>query len=132
MPKLLKLVGLGILIWGLGLVWPLASELLSPKVADAVVVGLVVALAAYYLGQNFTNQALNCAPESDQLIPEAKAQSTPLSVPIVYPFYRSSHPTRPLPQLLTSDFHKRVTQPVRVTFAQPQHARITEPVPLTR
>jgi hypothetical protein len=51
--KGLKLVGLGVAIWGLGLLWPEVNRVLTPSVMIRSVLGLgVVALVAYVLDQH--------------------------------------------------------------------------------
>jgi hypothetical protein len=50
--KGLKLVGLGVAIWGLSLLWPDVNVVLTPSVMIGVVLGLgVAALLAHVLGQ---------------------------------------------------------------------------------
>lgn len=50
--KGLKIVGLGVTIWGLSLLWPEVNLVLTPPVMIGVVLGLgVAALLAYVLDQ---------------------------------------------------------------------------------
>lgn len=49
--KALKLVGLGVVIWGLSLIWPEANQLLSPPVMLGGALALGVAAAAWLLMQ---------------------------------------------------------------------------------
>jgi hypothetical protein len=45
--KALKLVGLGILIWGLGLLWPEVNQVLTPWVTIGITLGLGALALAY-------------------------------------------------------------------------------------
>jgi hypothetical protein len=49
--KTLRLIGLGILIWGLSLLWPQVNQLLTPQVMTWVALGLSAAFLAYTLSQ---------------------------------------------------------------------------------
>jgi len=50
--KGLKIIGLGVVIWGLSLLWPEVNPVLTPPVMIGVVLGLgVAALLAYVLVQ---------------------------------------------------------------------------------
>ena len=113
------------------MVWPLVNVVLTPRVTDAIVVGLVVALSAYFLGQHFT-QPLTEHQESDEadLVPDS--QPTRPSVPVIYPFNRTSRPTRPIAELVGPKFHSRTTQPVRVIQRRMHHSRITRPMSMAR
>ncbi len=131
MKRLLQIVGLGVIIWGVGLVWPLVNAVLTSRVADAIVVGLVVAVSAYFLGRSFT-QPFSKRQEDNEADQTSKAQPTRPSAPIIYPFRRTPRATRPIPKLVAPDFHARVTRPVPMIVGRAHHSRITEPVPIVR
>lgn len=112
MKKLWQIIGLGIVMWGVNLVWPIANVALTPRVVDAIVVGLVVAVSAYFLGrQPF---AENQAGGEIGSTPASRHPTRP-SAPISFPFSRMPRSTRPLPDLVAPDLHSRITQPVPIT-----------------
>jgi hypothetical protein len=129
--KFLKIVGLGLILWSLGMVWPFVNIVLTPRVTDALVVGLVVALSAYFLGQHFT-QPFTERQKSDEADLAPVSQLTRPAVPVVYPFKRTSRPTRPIPELVGPNFHSRTTRPVPVIQGRMHHSRITRPMPMAR
>jgi len=131
MTRFLKIVGLGLIIWSFSLVWPLVNVVLTPRMTDAIVVGLVVALSAYFLGQHFT-QPFTAREKSDEADLAPVSQPTRPSVPVIYPFKRTSRPTRPIPGLVGPNFHSRTTRPVPVTQGRMHHSRITRPMPMAR
>ncbi len=123
------LIGLGIVIWGLNLVWPIANAVLTSRVADAIVVGLVVAVSAYFLGRQPFRE--NQAGDEVGSTPVSRYPTRP-SAPIIFPFSRTPRSTRPLPSLVAPDLHSRVTQPIPVFVRQEQLAHnITKPMPVT-
>lgn len=129
MKRFLLIITWGLAIWGLSLVWPYVNTALTSEGADAVIVGLVVAISAYVLGQQFVgNEA------GEEVHPLAKTQEpTQLSVPVIYPFSRTPRPTRPIPELIRPGFHSRVTQPVPLPQRRVvHHSRITRPMPVGR
>lgn len=130
MQKVLRLVILGLFIWGIGLIWPEVSKFLTPKVADAVVVGLVVATAAYVLGRQFRTQPRPAAATKTEPSSPGQAHSTRPSIPVIYPFSRTPRPTVPIPALVTPDLHTRLTRPMPVVAPHAQHSRITRPMPI--
>ena len=131
MKRFLKIVGLGLIIWSFSLVWPLVNVVLTPRVTDAIVVGLVVAVSAYLLGQHFT-QPLTKHQESSEADPARDSQPIRPSVPVIYPFKRTSRPTRPIPELLGPAFHSRRTHPMPVVTARNSASRPTNPMPMAR
>lgn len=126
--KVLRLTALGMVIWAISLLWPKISEILAPKVADAVVIGLVVAVAAYMLGQQFRTQPRPAARGKEELSSSGYSYSTRPVIPVIYPFSRSPRPTQPIPALITSDLHTRLTRPMPVVAPHTHHARITRPM----
>lgn len=130
MKRFLLIVTWGLAIWGLSLIWPYVNTALTPQVADAVIVGLVVATVAYALGRQFTGN--EAASEVVSPAPKPKASTWPV-VPVIYPFSRTRRPTRPIPELAGRGFHSRATQPVPVTQSRMvHHSRITRPMALGR
>ncbi len=126
MKKLWQIIGLGVIIWALSLVWPIAIAALTPRVAVAIIVGLVVAVSAYFLGR----QPLTDNRQGGEKVPSTPAHPTRPSAPVVFPFSHTPRSTRPIPSLIAPDFHSRVTQPVPVVVRQEERAtRITQPMP---
>jgi hypothetical protein len=114
-------------MWGLSLVWPVANAALTPRVADAIVVGLVVAVSAYFLGrQPFTENR-----QTGEKVHSTPADRNPTrpSAPIIFPFSRTPRSTRPIPNLVAPNLHARATQPIPVVVRQERAARITKPIP---
>ena len=128
MKKLLKVVGWGLVIWGLSLAWP-SFATLTPRVADALAVGMVVALSAYFLGNQFTKLQTEHQ--------EGKAATGQFVEPR-YPTRpstrasRASRVTRPIPQLAQPGSLWRATRPVWVTPGRIHNSRITRPIPEAR
>lgn len=114
-------------IWGLTLIWPLLNTILTPRAAEALLVGLVVAVSAYFLGRSFTYPPTELQAEIEPDRP-AKAQPTRPSLRM----RRTPRPTRPIPELLGREFHSRATQPIPVVSGPGQHSRITRPMPIAR
>jgi hypothetical protein len=121
MKRFLLIITWGLAIWGLSLGWPYINTVLTSAVTDAIVVGLVVAIAVYVLGRQFTG---NEAAEAVEPVAKTQEPTRP-STPIIYPFSRAPRPTRP-------GFHSRVTQPVPALQGRAHHSRITRPMPVGR
>jgi len=130
MKRFLKIAGLGLIIWIFSLVWPLVNVVLTPRVTDAIVVGLVVAVSAYLLGQHFTQPLTKHESNEADLVRDS--QPIRSSVPVIYPFNRTSRPTRPIPELVGPGFHSRTTQSVTVIQGRMHHSRITRPMSMAR
>ena len=45
--RVLKFVGLGIIIWGLSMVWPQVNQLLTPPIMSGIALGLGAVTFAY-------------------------------------------------------------------------------------
>ncbi len=129
MQKVLRLAVLGLLIWGMSLIWPELNEWLTPKVADALVVGLMVAIGAYILGQQFRVQPRRGVEVKEQPTSPLRPHSTRPTIPVIYPFSRSPRPTQPIPALIAADLHTRLTRPMPVIVPHAQHSRTTRPMP---
>lgn len=129
MKRFLLIITWGLAIWSLSLVWPYMNTVLTPEVADAILVGLVVATVAYVLGRQFTGDE---AAEAVEPVVKTQEPTRP-SVPIINPFNRTPRPVRPIiPQLNRPGFHSRATQPVPVLQRRADHSRITRPMPVGR
>jgi hypothetical protein len=131
MKRFLIIVGLGLIIWSFSLVWPLVNVVLTPRVTDAIVVGLVVALSAYFLGQHFTQPLIEHRKSNEANLTPNSQPARP-AVPVIYPFNRTSRPTRPIPELVGPNFHSRTTRPVPVIQGRMHHSRITRPMSMAR
>jgi len=129
--KFLKIVGLGLILWSFSMVWPFVNIVLTPRVTDAIVVGLVVALSAYFLGQHFT-QPFTERQKSDEADLAPVPQLIRPSAPVIYPFKRTPRPTRPIPELVRPGFHSRTTQSGAVIQGRMHHSRITRPMSMAR
>lgn len=129
MKRFWQIISLGLLIWGLSLVWPMVNAAFTPRVADAIVVGLVVALSAYFLGRHFT-PPFSKRLEGDEVMDYAPLSRPPTrpSASIVFPFSRTPRSTRPIPNLVTPDLHSRATLPLPVVGRQGRSAHITKPM----
>jgi hypothetical protein len=55
--KMLRLVGLGIAIWGLSLLWPEVNQILTPRVVIGMTLGLGALVLAYTWAQRIDNNA---------------------------------------------------------------------------
>ena len=110
MQQLLKIVAWGIAIWGLSLVWPLTNLVLSPRVADALVVGLVVAVIAFFLGRN--------AGRMGSAEPQPKLSQ--------------ARQTRPTQVKVARSHFSRQTAPMPVMRERSSASRPTRPIPLAR
>ncbi|HRV90626.1 MAG TPA: hypothetical protein P5526_00520 [Anaerolineae bacterium] len=103
--KWLKIVGLGIALWGLGLVWlEFKFVLLSPVVLGMVAI-VAIALPAYRLGQA-VGQYYSMA-----------------SVKVV-------HPVKPTSPIFVRHHHSRPTHPMSVIQPQNSHSNPTRPMPV--
>lgn len=49
--RILRLVGLGVAIWGLSLLWPEVNQILTPQVAIGMTLGLGALVLAYIWAQ---------------------------------------------------------------------------------
>jgi hypothetical protein len=49
--KILRLIGLGVAIWGLSLLWPEVNQILTPRVAIGMTLGLGALVVAYVWAQ---------------------------------------------------------------------------------
>ncbi len=51
--RVLKFVGLGIVIWGLSLLWPQVNQLLTPPIVSGIVLGLGTVAFGYIIIRRF-------------------------------------------------------------------------------
>lgn len=54
--KVLRLAGLGIVIWGLSLLWPEVNQVLTPSLAIGMTLGLGLAALAYVFLQRLDHR----------------------------------------------------------------------------
>jgi hypothetical protein len=109
--KLLKIIGLGLAIWGMTLLWPEINQLLTPPITWVLVIGLLAVMMAYFLGQHFgqsngngnTGHALHTQPTRPVAVTAQRRPNSRPTLPL-----RSSHaqhphsrPTRPMSGILT-------------------------------
>jgi hypothetical protein len=65
--KLLRFAGLGIVIWGLSLLWPQVNQVLTPTVMMGMILGLGATTLAYVLIQRVNHHDHhNSIPVQDQ------------------------------------------------------------------
>lgn len=103
--KWLKIVGLGIALWGMGLVWlEFKFVLLSPVVLGIVAI-VAIALPAYRLGQA-VGQRYSLAP------------------------VKVSSPVQPTSPIFARHHHSRSTHPMAIIQPQKLHSNPTRPMPI--
>lgn len=102
--KLLKIVGLGLVIWGMTLVVPEVNQLLTPVVTWSLLIGLVALMGAYFLGQQAGN---------------GNGQTS---------YALHTQPTRPVVVGAKQRPHSRPTLPLKSTQTQRPHSRPTRPM----
>jgi hypothetical protein len=102
--KSLKFLSVGIVFWGMTLLWPEVNLLLTPPVMIALVIGLSAISFAYFLGLRFGQ-------------PDGNGNSGQnLYAPAVQPATKGQHS------------HSRPTLPLRATRRQNLHSRPTRPI----
>ena len=99
--KSLKILSVGLAIWGIMLLWPEVNLLLTPPVMIALAIGLSAVSFAYFLGLRFGQ-------------PERDGQT--LYAPAVQPATSGRHS------------HSRPTLPLRATGGQKLQSRPTRPI----
>lgn len=103
--KWLKIVGLGIALWGLGLVWlEFKFVLLSPVVLGIVAI-VAIALPAYRFGQ--------AVGQHYSLAAVTAPQPVQPSAPI-YARHHHSRPTHPMAVIQSQNLHSNPTRPMPV------------------
>lgn len=106
--KWLKIVGLGIALWAVGLVWlEFKFVLLSPVVLGIVAI-IAIALPAYRLGQAM-GQAYRPAPV--KVSPPARVVQPALPI---FARHHHSRPTHPMPVIQARNLHSNPTRPMPV------------------
>ena len=105
--KWLKIVGLGITIWFLTLIWFELNELLTSPLMFGLIIGLAVILPVYlfgkWLGQQYhsgENIRINYPTRSDRAV--------------VFARHHHSLPTRPMPAI--QQLHSQPTRPMSITI----------------
>ncbi|MCB0191589.1 MAG: hypothetical protein KDJ65_06555 [Anaerolineae bacterium] len=107
--KWLKIVGLGIALWGLGLIWlEFKLVLLSPVILAFVAI-VVIGIPAYHLGCFVGQRYRLTFTETPQ-----PSVSLPRPTAPVFARYHHSRSTRPMPMLPPRQLHSNPTRPMPV------------------
>jgi len=102
--KSLKILSVGLALWGITLLWPEVNLLLTPPAMIALVIGLSAVSFAYFLGLRFGQ-------------PDGNGdRGQGLYAPAVQPATSGRHT------------HSRPTLPLRATEGQRLHSRPTRPI----
>jgi hypothetical protein len=110
MKQLLKIIGLGVIIWGFSLLWPTVNLALTLGTMVMLVIGLGLILLAYCLGLYFGS------------VIGGRAGSE----------VARSQPTHPLPVAAVRGHFSRQTAPMPVVRERSSASRPTQPIPLAR
>jgi hypothetical protein len=107
--KWLKIVGLSAVIWGSSLIWLQLNEWLTSPAALGLMIGLLIMLPAYLLGQHIGRRYHN---------PEPALTSQPDRTRPALVFARKHHslPTRPMS--VVQNPHSRPTRPMPMTLGR--------------
>ncbi|MCB0163007.1 MAG: hypothetical protein KDI79_02200 [Anaerolineae bacterium] len=103
--KWLKIVGLGIALWGLGLVWLEFKFVLLSPVVLGIVAFVAIALPAYRFGQA-VGQRYSLAP--------VQASSSVQPTSPIFARHHHSRPTHPMPIMQPQKLHSNPTRPMPV------------------
>jgi len=75
--KILRIVGLGVVIWGLSLLWPEVNHVLRPPLLIGLALSLAAGLLAYVLSQHLRHHRSHHSNSQDH-------PSRPISVAAVH------------------------------------------------
>ena len=105
--KLLKILSVGLAIWGLTLLWPEVNLLLNPPVMIVLAIGLSAVSFAYFLGLRFGQPNGNGDMGQSLYAPAVQPATSG----------RRSHsrPTLPLRATEGHRHHSRPTRPIRAS-----------------
>jgi hypothetical protein len=105
--KLLKILSVGLVLWGLTLLWPEINFWLTPPMMVALVIGLSAVSFAYFLGFRFGQPNGNGNTGQHQYAHAVQAATSD----------RRSHsrPTLPLRTTGGQKLHSRPTRPIRAS-----------------
>jgi hypothetical protein len=113
MARLLKILAWGLAIWGLSLLWPTSSLVLTPATMIWLTIGLGLIVIAYFTGQ-YVGQTHSSG--------ENKATRKAFH----------AHRTRPTPIAHVRSHFSRRTAPMPAVVKQSPASRPTRPIPLAR
>ncbi|MCB0209268.1 MAG: hypothetical protein KDJ52_08055 [Anaerolineae bacterium] len=106
--KWLKIIGLGIALWGLGLIWlEFKLILLSPVILGLVAI-MVIGIPAYRLGCS-VGQRYRLATSEQQPVVSLPRPTVP-----VFARHHHSRSTRPMPVIPPRQLHSNPTRPMPV------------------
>ena len=108
--KLLKIVSLGIIIWGLSLIWLDLNQMAASLIMLGLALGLAALLPAYFLGKHLGKHSNRRMPE--QVFAVHRLRSTA----VVYARNHHSLPTRPMPVVQT--LNSRPTRPMPINMGR--------------
>jgi hypothetical protein len=101
--KLLKIVSLGFIIWGMSLLWLEINTVLSNSLMGGLVIGLALIIPTYWLGYYFGHSLTRRRLKQTRPVRPTPRYSylfhlhPTIPMPIVQRY--SSHPTRPVAHL---------------------------------
>lgn len=104
--KLLKIFGLGIIIWSLSLIWLDLNQMAASLVMLGLVIGLAAILPAYLLGKRLGKHSHRDAPKQVLSVHRLRATA------VVYARNHHSLPTRPMP--VAQRLNSRPTRPMPI------------------
>jgi hypothetical protein len=104
--KWLKIIGLGVAMWGLSLIWLQVNELLTSPVVLGLIIGLAIMAPAYLLGQHIGRRSHRSEPASRPQLDRTRPA-------LVFARKHHSLPTRPMP--VVKNPHSRPTRPMPIT-----------------
>jgi hypothetical protein len=107
--RLLKIAGLGVIIWSLSLIWLEVNQLLLSPELLGLVVGMTI-LTVYFLGKYFG--WYDHSPSTEQIIATGKIP------PAVLVYARNHHslPTRPM--AVAQTLHSQPTRPMPISLSR--------------
>ena len=105
--KSLKILGVGLTIWGITLLWPEVNLLLTPPVMIVLAIGLSAVSFAYFLGLRFGQPNGNGDMGQGLYAPAAQ--------PAKSERHSHSRPTLPLKATERQRLHSSPTRPLRAS-----------------
>ena len=105
--KFLKILSVGLAMWGIILLWPEVNLLLTPPVMIVLAVGLSAVSFAYFLGLRFGQPDGNGDMGQRPYVPAVQ--------PATSERRSHSHPTLPLRATEGQRLHSRPTRPIRAS-----------------
>jgi hypothetical protein len=105
--KSLKILSVGLAIWGIILLWPEVNLLLTPPVMIVLAIGLSAISFAYFLGLRFGQPDGNGARGQNFYAPSVQ--------PVTSGRHSHSRPTLPLRATERQKLHSRPTRPIQAS-----------------